>query len=80
MIRKTPSKPIRVFLQDGANDLDNLHGNWPLANQTLARSLAFAGYDYRFDYGQGFHSASHGSAILPDSLRWLWRDWRETLR
>jgi enterochelin esterase-like enzyme len=80
MVRKTARKPIRVFLQDGANDLDNNNGNWPLANQTLAKSLAFAGYDYRFDYGQGFHSAAHGRAILPDSLRWLWRDWRETFR
>ena len=42
LIRKTPKKPIRVFLQDGANDLDNDNGNWPLANQTLAKSLAFA--------------------------------------
>ena len=56
MIRKTPRKPIRVFLQDGANDLDNNNGNWPLANQTLAKSLAFARYDYRFEFGQGFHS------------------------
>ena len=59
---------------------DNNNGNWPLANQTLAKSLAFAGYDYRFEYGQGFHSAAHGRAILPDSLRWLWRDWKEALR
>ena len=80
MVRKTPRKPIRVFLQDGTNDLDNQYGNWPLANQALARSLAFAGYDYRFEYGQGFHSTAHGRAILPDSLRWLWRDWRETIR
>ena len=75
MVRKTPTKPIRVFLQDGANDLDNAHGNWPLANQTLAKSLAYAGYDYRFVFGQGFHSNRHGRAILPDSLRWLWRDY-----
>jgi enterochelin esterase family protein len=80
LVRKLPRKPIRVFLQDGANDLDNQFGNWPLANQTLARSLAFAGYDYRFEYGQGFHSTAHGRAILPDSLRWLWRDWKETVR
>jgi enterochelin esterase family protein len=73
MIRKTPRKPIRVFLQGGANDLDNQHGNWPLANQTLAKSLAFARYDYRFEYGQGFHSHRHGRAIFPDTLRWLWR-------
>ena len=75
MIRKTPKKPIRVFLQDGANDLDNANGNWPLANQTLAKSLAYARYDYRFEYGNGFHSHRHGRAILPDTLRWLWRDY-----
>ena len=34
MVRKTPKKPIRVFLQDGSSDLDNDNGNWPLANQT----------------------------------------------
>jgi enterochelin esterase-like enzyme len=78
LVRKTPKKPIRVFLQDGANDLDNVHGNWPLANLTLASSLAYAGYDYRFEYGKGFHSQRHGRAILPDTLRWLWRDWKQT--
>ena len=75
MVRKTPKKPIRVFLQDGANDLDNAHGNWPLANQTLAKSLAYAKYDYRFEYGNGFHNHRHGRAMLPDTLRWLWRDY-----
>jgi hypothetical protein len=78
MVRRTPEKPIRVFLQAGANDLDNAAGNWPLANLTLAKSLAYAGYDYRLEYGHGFHSVAHGRALLPDSLRWLWRDWRES--
>jgi enterochelin esterase family protein len=73
LIRKTERKPIRVFLQDGANDLNNLHGDWPLSNQQLAGSLAFAGYDYRFVFGDGAHNDRHGAAILPDSLRWLWR-------
>ena len=79
MIRKTPRKPIRVFLQDGSNDLDNNNGNWPLANQSMAKSLAFAKYDYKFEYGQGFHSGLHGRSILPDSLRWLWRGWQEEM-
>ena len=39
LIRKTEQKPIRVFLQDGSGDLDNLHGNWPLANQQMASAL-----------------------------------------
>lgn len=76
MIRKTPKRPIRIFMQDGENDLDNANGNWPLANQTLAKSLAFAGYDYKFEFGRGFHSDKHGRAILPASLRWLWRDYK----
>jgi enterochelin esterase family protein len=76
MIRKTPNKPIRVYLQDGANDLDNEHGNWPLANQVLAQSLKFKGYDYHLEYGEGFHSNAHGRALLPDSLRWLWRGYK----
>jgi enterochelin esterase family protein len=74
MIRKTEHKPIRVFLQDGCNDLDNLHGNWPLGNRSMAAALNFAGYDYKLVFGDGAHNGKHGGAILPDSLRWLWRD------
>lgn len=74
LIRKTDRKPLRVFLQDGSGDLDNEHGSWPLANQQMAASLKFAGYDYRFEYGSGAHNGIHGGAILPESLRWLWRD------
>jgi enterochelin esterase family protein len=76
-IRKTtPRKPIRVFLQDGLGDLDNQYGNWPLANQEMAAALKFAKYDYQFVLGDGGHNGKHGGAILPDSLRWLWRDVR----
>lgn len=79
LIRKHPDVlPIRVFLQDGSNDLDNQHGNWPLANQQMAKALAFRKYDYKFVYGEGGHNGNHGGAILPDSLRWLWRDYKKT--
>lgn len=73
LVRKTPPKPIRVYLQDGSGDLDNEHGNWPLANQSLAASLKFKGYDYQFVYGTGAHNDIHGAAVLPDAMRWLWR-------
>ena len=73
LIRKTDPKPIRVFLQDGANDLDNSHGNWWLSNLQMESALAFMNYDYQFVGGEGKHSGVHGGAILPDSLRWLWR-------
>jgi len=77
MIRKTDRKPIRVFLQDGSADLDNRFGNWPLANQQMAKALAFKDYDYRFVYGEGAHNGNHAGSIFPEALRWLWRDWKE---
>lgn len=73
MIRKTEKKPIRVFLQDGSNDLDNEHGNWWLANLEMEAALKYKKYDYKFVGGDGGHNGKHGGAILPDSLRWLWR-------
>ena len=77
VVRKAEPKPLRVFLQEGANDLDNRHGNWPLANLQLANSLDYKGYDYEFVYGDGEHNGRHGGTIFPDTLRWLWRDWSE---
>ncbi len=71
LIRKTTKKPLKVFLQDGSNDLDNQFGNWPLANQDMAASLKFAGYEYKFVLGEGTHNGKHGAAMLPDTLRWL---------
>lgn len=76
LIRKTPPKSLRIFLQDGSNDLDNAHGNWPLSNQQMAAALKFAKYDYRFEFGDGGHTHKHGGSLLPDSLRWLWRGYR----
>jgi enterochelin esterase family protein len=73
LIRKTDKKPLKVFLQDGKNDLDNQFGNWPLANQDMAASLKFAGYNYQFVLGEGTHNGKHGGAMLPDTLRWLWK-------
>lgn len=43
LIRKTKGsrKPLRVFLQDGSADLDNLHGDWPLSNRDMAAALKY---------------------------------------
>jgi enterochelin esterase-like enzyme len=72
-IRKTAPKPIRVFLQDGVGDLDNVHGHWPYANFQMASALKFMNYDYKFVLGDGAHNAKHAGAILPEALEWLWR-------
>ena len=68
-------RALRVFLQEGSNDLDNLHGNWPLANKEMFAALKFAKIDCDFVLGDGGHSGKHGGAILPDTMRWIWRDY-----
>jgi sugar lactone lactonase YvrE/enterochelin esterase-like enzyme len=75
LVRKTEPKPLRVFLQDGSNDLNIYGGNWWLANQEMLSAFEFAGYDVNHAWGDGAHDGKQGGAILPDALRWLWRDY-----
>lgn len=79
LIRKTEPKPLRVFLQDGSHDLNNFAGDWWLANQSIASALAYAGYDYKFVTGDKDHDMIQGGAVLPDALRWLWRDYPQPI-
>jgi Putative esterase len=84
LIRKSPIRPIKIFLQDGSHDLDNAHGNWFLANQQMLAALNYANaaadakkdagprYEVNHEWGEGAHSDAHGGAILPDILRWMW--------
>jgi enterochelin esterase family protein len=76
LIRITERKPLRVYLLDGENDLDNPYGNWPLANKQMAAALKFMNYDFRMDWNQCFHGSKGMAPVLPDALRWLWRDVR----
>ena len=87
LIRRNPIKPLRVFLQDGANDENSQWGNWFLANQQMLSALEFANanadrkkdsgprYDLNHVWGDGPHADTHGGALLPDILRWMFRDW-----
>jgi enterochelin esterase family protein len=84
LIRKNPIKPIRIFLQDGSNDLSNEFGNWFLANQQMLSALEWANanadrkneggprYQVNHVWGDGSHSDNHGGSILPDVMRWIW--------
>ena len=74
LVRKHEPKPIRIFMQDGANDLNIYAGDWWKANESMQRSLAFAGYDVKYVWGEGAHNGTHGTAVFPDAMRWLWRD------
>ena len=75
LIRKTEPKPIRIFLQDGENDLNIYGGDWWMANQEMERALQFAGYDVNHAWGKGAHDGNQSTQIFPDALRWLWRDY-----
>ena len=74
LVRKTKDKPkaLKVYLQEGKDDVNNLHGSWPLGNQDLAAALQFAGYQYKLVMTEGGHSGKWAGEILPDALRWLW--------
>ncbi|MFN3191312.1 MAG: alpha/beta hydrolase-fold protein [Aureliella sp.] len=74
LIRKShrKPKPIKVYLQDGVNDLDNLHGSWPLGNQDMAAALQFAGYHYKLELTDGGHSGKWAGEVFSNALEWLW--------
>ena len=82
IVRKNDRKPIRVFLQDGRNDNRGTGrgGNydetrdWFLQNVRLMRALTDKGYDLNYTWGMNKHGQKMGGAILPEMMRWLWRD------
>jgi gluconolactonase len=76
LVRKTESKPIRIFLEDGSTDAWSTDfGMWYDANLALESALTFAGYDVAHAWGTHGHDGGPGTTILPDVLRWLWRDY-----
>ena len=64
-IRKSDKKNIRVWLQDGAGDLENTHGSWPLQNIAMANSLKMRDYDFHFVGATGRTAAMVGMRNLP---------------
>jgi sugar lactone lactonase YvrE/enterochelin esterase-like enzyme len=75
LIRKTEPKPLRIFLQDGEKDLNIYAGSWWVANQDMASALEYSGYEMLFVKGSEAHNNIHGRVVLPDALRWLWKDY-----
>ena len=74
-IRKTEPLPLRVFLQDGYNDLNIYAGNRYLGAQEMASAPQFAGYEVNPVTGSEGHNGKQGGAIFPDAMSWLWKDY-----
>src|SRR5690242_6910906 len=72
LIRKYEPKPIRIFMQDGSNDLNIYAGDWWKANESMERALSFSGYEVNHIWGEGGHNGTQGTAFFPDAMRWLW--------
>ncbi len=75
LIRKYEPKPIRIYLQDGTNDLNIYAGDWWKSNELMERALIFSGYEVNHVWGEGGHNGKHGTAVFPDAMRWLWKDY-----
>ncbi len=82
IILKSEKKPIRVFLCDGRNDNRgqspggeyNQARDWFYQNVRMMQALTAKGYDVNYAWGINKHGQKMGGAILPDMMRWLWRD------
>ena len=72
-VRKFEGKPLRIFLQDGTGD-QNIQ-----SNQDMIAALDGAGYDAKLVVGSEGHNMKHGGPLLPDALRWVWRDWTKPI-
>jgi enterochelin esterase-like enzyme len=74
-VLREPRRSIRVWLQDGAEDMEMRYGSWPLSNIRMANALKFKEYDFHFSFGKGTHNSGQGAAEFPEEMIWLWRDY-----
>lgn len=80
LLRKVEPKRIRIYMQDGANDLNIYAGDWWMANQTMLRALTFAGYEVKHQWGEGGHNGKQGTSLFPEAMRYLWKGWPEQVK
>lgn len=74
-VRKEPKRNIRVWMQDGSEDMEQPHGSWPLQSLQMANSLKLREYDFHFSFGTGTHNHAQSNSEMPEALTWLWRDY-----
>lgn len=76
LVRQADKKPIRVFQHSDTNDMVVTGwGSWPEANKAMDAALREKGYDHKFVFGHDVHCGMHAASLIPDAMRWLWRDY-----
>lgn len=81
IVRKHEPKPLRIFLQDGTQDVWNaLFGHWYEGNRMLATALDFAGYDAAYDWSDCKHGVAQATKIFAQVMEWMWRDYPEPIK
>jgi len=80
LVHKMEPKNIRLYLQSGENDMWTCFGDWWSANQSMARALEFAGYDFKYAFGKGSHSGVHANMIFPEVMRYMWKDYPQEIK
>ena len=80
LIRKYEPKALRVFMQDGTNDLNNYVGDWWITAQMMERAFQFAGYEIDHVWGEGGHDGVQAAATYPQAMRFLWKDYPKPVK
>ncbi len=71
----SPTKPLRVYLMSGPNDLDA--PNWYNQNTSAATKLAAKGYHYQYRTENSQHYPPvAGVSDFANALRWMWRGYK----
>ncbi len=82
IVRQAEKKPLRVFLQGGRNDnrgvgrsgVYDQRRDWFYQQVRMMEALRDKGYDLNYNWGINTHGQRMGGALLPEMMRWLWRD------
>src|SRR2546421_558898 len=81
LIRNSPPKPLRIWMEVGDKDLlnpnsmrDDMH-DWVLANENTAKALAAKGYHYQFVFAKDAGHCDGGvkQQTLPEALEYVWQ-------
>ena len=83
LIENSEKKPLRIFMHVSENDLrandpEETHHNWVIANERTAAALKDKGYDYQyvFSLATGHCDSKVFELTLANTLLWIWNGYQ----